>query len=297
MSDKPVHRSVSRAFASLVGDRVVKAERAPWGFATPTRLLTLASSDRVVLQRVCDAATADRIREATRVLGGLGIQVGPVRAEFAGSRGTWMIFDHVVGKPGPALVEGPTGGWLADRMGEMLARLTTLPQGSVAVDPAWESSRALARASPAWVSTIPDGDIRAEIRASIARLVQVEWIPVTAHGDFVPANVMIREDGVLVLLDLGGVAGRHPLLDEAWWGLIVRYHHGRQFQSLFDRLQAAASLGRQESLEAMPADVAVVRALQLYAEGGSAARRHLSVLVSAAVAWSKDPGNVRSEPP
>lgn len=72
----------------------MSVERARWGLATPTRRLTIRSGDRVVVQRVYDAATALRIMKATQVLGQHGIQVPLVRTDLSKPAERLMVDIH-----------------------------------------------------------------------------------------------------------------------------------------------------------------------------------------------------------
>ena len=161
-------------------------------------------------------------------------------------------------------------------MEERLARFRAVPLGSLAADPVWTSARHLADAASAWIAALADADARRRAQGSVDRLVRSEWTPALTHGDFAPANVLLRADGSLVLLDLGSVAERHPLLDRAWWALIVRYHHG----------PASLALPRLAGL-ALP-DVAVARALQLHAHARPSTRQHALELTMAALSWAEE---------
>jgi aminoglycoside phosphotransferase (APT) family kinase protein len=234
-----------------------------------------------VVQLVRDGGSAARIIAATRVLGEHGIAVPAIRRSRTTARGTYIVTDHVAGKPGPSLVDGPRAAWLSTGMAELIGRFRTVAAGSVEADPAWTSARHFADAAPPWIAALADADTRRRAQASVDRIVSSDWTPVLTHGDFAPANILVRDDGSLVLLDLGAVAERHPLLDRAWWALIVRYHHGAESPALPNLADAA-----------LP-DVAAVRAIQLHADANTDARPHAHDLTMAALSWAEE----RPEPP
>ena len=158
---------------------------------------------------------------------------------------------------------------------------------SIADDPAWRSAHELRRAAGRWLDQlVVDADEvrerRDSSRASIERVCRIAWSPRPTHGDFVPANVLMHEGRVEVLLDVTGLALRHPEVDLAWWELIVRFHHpddaGRLVRSLRHGYGANDG-GIDERLRYL----AAVRALQLAAAAGRATRSHAVALLSSAI--------------
>jgi len=163
-----------------------------------------------------------------------------------------------------------------------------MPAGAVTADPAWRSPGALRRAAADWLEKLvaEEGDVRdrrASILASIDAICRRGWSARPTHGDFVPANILMHRGRIEVLLDVTGLALRHPEVDLGWWELVVRFHHPVEASRLarsFRRGYGATDAGLSERLRA----VAAVRALQLAgaARGGST-RSHSVALLSAAI--------------
>jgi Ser/Thr protein kinase RdoA (MazF antagonist) len=172
-------------------------------------------------------------------------------------------------------------------MGRLARTLQDMPTGALATDPAWRSAGALRRAAVGWLELLVANEDhvrerRDSIRASMERVCRSSWSARPTHGDFVPANVLMHEGGVEVLLDVTGLALRHPEVDVAWWELVVGFHHPADATRLARSLRrgyGARDVGMNERLR----DVGTVRALQLAAAAPSAARGHAVALLSAAM--------------
>jgi aminoglycoside phosphotransferase (APT) family kinase protein len=62
------------------------------------------------------------------------------------------------------------------------------------------------------------------------------------HGDFVPANVLVREGAVVALLDFEAARLGDPLFDAAWFRWIVGYHHPESVAVAWDAFRTAAEI-------------------------------------------------------
>jgi len=176
---------------------------------------------------------------------------------------------------------------LAHQMGRLARALQDMPTGAVAADPAWRTPEALRRAAGGWLELlVADEHLvreqRDSIRASIERVCGSSWSALPTHGDFVPANVLMHRGKIAILLDVTGLALRHPDVDGSWWNLVVRFHHPAEASRLarsFRRGFGAMHGGKPEGSN----DVAAVRALQVAAAHGRATRGHAVTLLSSAI--------------
>jgi len=238
----------------------------------------------VVVQQLADPDVARRTVLNARALAEASIP-GPV--PLGPARGRFVAWRRSPGTPGPLVLSGPHGTLLAHQMGRLARGLQGMPTGSMAADPAWTSAKVLRGAAVTWLEQLVAEERavlerRDSIRASIESVCRPAWSPRPTHGDFVPANVLMHEGRVEVLLDVTGLALRHPEVDLAWWELIVRFHHpddaGRLVRSLRHGYGANDG-GIDERLR----DLAAVRALQLAAAAGRATRSHAVTLLSSAI--------------
>ncbi len=284
-----VARSESWPPRTTLGSHVKRAERARWGFNTPTQVLTLATGVQVVAQRLTapeGAARARRVRTAVTILGAAGIPVPDLLGcEVIDGEGR-LLFRYVPGTGGAELVDDPVEGLtLASLMGAILMALRRVRADALAPNRAWSSAARLAAASVGWQAAAP-ADLLEAVQRAVAKTVAADWRPTASHGDFVPANVLVADGRIAAVLDLSDVSAGHPLLDAAWWGLIVRYHHPRRAQELLQRLLATGGLGATERSAQALACVASVRALELLAATRPGpARVHAQLLLQAALRW------------
>lgn len=284
---EPIDAATRTALEASLGDRIVTVDVAPWGFSTATQTIGLASGDRVAIQRRSSRETV-RIRRASRVLAAAGIRVPAIRAVVHVARRTWLVYEAVEGRPGPELLTDQRGSGLAREMGRTLDRISAIHAADVPVDPAWCDAARLRAAVARWERALPS-EVRSDVQESAARLARRPWRVTISHGDFVPANVIAGEDGQLVILDLAEVAGRHPLVDPAWWELIVRHHHPA-LAGLATNLRrstggtavGAAPAGEPEA--GWHADAAVIRAAQMVVRAPRRREHHLALL-GTAIRW------------
>ena len=283
----------------MLGSRVVASEPLRWGFDAASRLVTLDSGRRVVVQRrrvdpggagTTLGSHALSLGSVIGVLQAAGIVVPTLLASSIEQGHEWLVFAQVDGVPGPELLADPRRGpLLAASMGRIARTLATVPVESVSRgSDAWSTVGALREGCGDWLEVLGDGapSFRAT-QLALDHVTRSPWTVAVSHGDFVPANVLVGDDDTVALLDLGDVAVRHPLLDVAWWLLIVRHHHPSLAPGLATPLLAAAGLDGAAPGAMMLASVALLRALQLAARRTpGSAREHQLQLVRAAVVWA-----------
>lgn len=92
---------------------------------------------------------------------------------------------------------------------------------------------------------------------------------------------------IVGVVDFGDVGVRHPLVDTAWWLLIVRHHHRAEFDELLPTLLEAGGLMVRDEVISQMAAVALLRACEL-ATGGASNVDMMLPLVHTAIAWTRD---------
>ena len=243
-----------------------------------------------------EAGHASAIRITGAALEAAGVEVPRmIGATVSGGR-ELLVFEFVPGRPGPELLADPVRGpALARSMGRLARSLAAIVTAAIPADPAWTAPDMLQRASQAWLHRLgreaqvvaADGAVADAVTGALAEVGRIPWTAVVTHGDYVPANVLVADDGALTLLDLGSVAGRHPALDAAWWALIVRHHHPDLAPALTQAFRTEAWERDVAPEDRLLASLALVRALHLAAdrEPGDH-RRHLLALAASAVTWT-----------
>jgi aminoglycoside phosphotransferase (APT) family kinase protein len=246
-------------------------------------MVQLGPDCAVVVQRLPDPATARRAVDNARLLAEARL---PGPSSVGPARGRYVAWSRSTGTPGPLLLGGPQGSRLAHHMGRLARELGQLPTSSVASDPAWRSPADLRSAATEWLEQLAaEEEAVRERRAAIWLCVQrasaATWSPRPTHGDFVPANVLVRAGRIEALLDVTDLALRHPDVDAAWWELVVGFHHPAEAARLATSLRRGYA-ARDQELARPLRDVAAVRALQLAALAGPAGRSHAVALLAAA---------------
>lgn len=136
----------------VLGEEVTEARRAAWGFTNRTDVVTLASGERVVLQRYRRSDDACRRLRVTRALAtpaaAAGIALPRERASDLDAEPPWVIFDALPGMPLPDLgeagLEDPRFPTLARSMGDLLARFRELSPTGLAIEDLWAAPDRLA---------------------------------------------------------------------------------------------------------------------------------------------------------
>jgi len=236
---------------------------------------------------VAQAGVGEKVRAATVVLAGCGIPVPTVLACFVIGATEVILFELVEGIPGPDLLDDPVRGpLLARAMGAQLALLSTADPGDHLTDTSWASAPVLVESVRSWCATLRERVPPVAVRAARRRVTAQVWRPVVVHGDFVPANVIVADGRIVALIDLAGVALGHPLLDAAWWALVVRHHHASLAPRLEPLLLASAGIPTAGPQASLLPHVALLRAVELAADSVGPRREHQLRLLETAQAWS-----------
>jgi aminoglycoside phosphotransferase (APT) family kinase protein len=190
--------------SALVGAPVVADERAAWGFANRTELVTLADGRRLVVQRITRRFFAPyRLALARTVppaLRALGISAPLLLAADAQHDPPYVVREFLPGTPTNALLDSDENATrLAGTMGALLPRLatidiTTLPLATTWAEPhtlASDMQRRLQACAPLLASNAHR--ILAALLAQLPALF-ANRPAVFAHGDFCPVNALLLDD-------------------------------------------------------------------------------------------------------
>lgn len=283
----PVTPADVAALGRDLGSTATAADPVPWGDAGATVRLTLADGRVVAARRLTGvdapiraaivAARSDRFTAA-------GIDVPhPVAVLGPTADGsTWLTAPWRAGVVGAtSLADDTATRRLATAMGTLARQIAAVPANGLAPDRAWVDRDRLAGAAGEWLATLDRADAH-DLRPAVARAIEdlrtswtddPTWDIVVAHGDFAPINVLLGTDDALTLLDLHDVALAPRLLDVAWWGWVVRFHHPAAWSIGWRDLVLATGLEPEGALDAACARVGLIRCLERAARADTDAAR------------------------
>ena len=218
------------------------------------------------------------------------------RGELAG-RGVWVTTPWLDGATGASMLDDPSRCLtLAAGMADLSSLVGNVDPTDLDLNSRWAEPGRLGVVAAAWIRDRPGGprpvargvgseggrDVRDRGRSQ-AGTASV-WRPVVVHGDFVPINVIVRPDGGLALVDLEDVHVAPRLVDLAWWGFIVRYHHPDAWAIGWPALLAAAGIQHQAGIDPLCVAIARLRVLERAAGArtGEGRRRWLARLAETA---------------
>lgn len=253
----------------VLGQAVVEATSAAWGFQNRTDIVTLVGGDQVVLQRYRRREDAeyrlDVMRALRRSAAEAGIAMPEVRAFDLDADPAWVIFDALSGVPVPEVdggLEGPRFPPLAHAMGEMIAALRELPIDGFEIDRSWADPVRLVARTTDWAATLQglDDAERAVLAGDLERVPRLfQGRPVVlAHGDFSPVNVLSDGRSLTGLVDFESVRLADPLFDVAWWEWSVSFSSPAVLKAAWPELLDGAGVDANE-----PELLSRVRLLQL----------------------------------
>jgi aminoglycoside phosphotransferase (APT) family kinase protein len=253
----------------LLGRSILSAERAEWGFQNRTDLVTLASGERVVVQRYRRREEAEYRVRAMRGLHGpaaaAGIAIPRVRKADLDADPPWVAFDALVGEPIAAVgLDDARFAGMARAMGKLLAAFRTLPTAGLDLDDRWADPSRLAAHAADWTAGIPEaGAVAEQIPALFSGRPAV-----LAHGDFAPVNVLTDGTSLTGLLDFESVRLADPLFDAAWWSWSVSFGPPGVLASAWPGfLQTAGIDANDPNLEARVHALQILRMCELLAGG------------------------------
>lgn len=218
----------------VLGADISGPTRLRWGFTNESWTATLRGR-RLVATRMADREAAgsilDRAPEVGRRLAAVGVPTAAPVGPLSNARLRVVVFELVDGAPGIELI-GREGG--ARRLGRLAGwawkHLRSADRSGLDLDDRWSRPEDLLAEAHQWLDAAAPDLPRSATSALRTGLLRVA--PALAgraaglvHGDFVPVNLLVREDRLVALLDLEAVRIGEPLLDAAWFEWILRYHH------------------------------------------------------------------------
>lgn len=276
-------RSDVEVVVRRIGGRITDIRPTRWGWATPGASVRLASGTQLVIQRR-PAAEAERVAAAIDALRAAGVPVPRLLMRVHDGADDLVAFGHVGGEVAAVHLGKPGGDAIARLMGAALVAIRATAPAGIPLDPAWTGPATLAEAVPGWVSlVVTDPRLAALAAAATDAICAVPWSPVASHGDYVPVNALFDGGALTAILDLGDVALRHPLIDPAWWSLVVGHHHPGMASQRRAFLTATGLRTSERELAA----IAVLRGLQLAATTRQSDRpSERALLESAVLTWA-----------
>ena len=229
-------------------------------------------------------AAVERLALATHVLGAAGLPVAAICAIVDAGEAKLVAFEAVPGDVAALRLDDRGGDDAAGLMGVALAALGMLDGRQLPVDPGWIGPGSIRDSVAPWLDAVDaDGGLH-EAADSAVRVVAAEpWTAAVSHGDFVPVNILLAGDAVSALLDLDDVAIRHPLVDPAWWCVVVRHHHPDIARDRTAAFLAPTGLSTAHA-QARLAAIGLLRSLQLAAIAPAEHRASALALVATAAA-------------
>lgn len=233
------NRSDADLLESILGCKVAHTIvlSQPWETETRTIVVRFDRQPPIVVQWTSDRrGMARRIRlgrelyRRTPWIPTAGVLDGDARAVVP-----FMISKYIPGQSGMNLMLGGSqaAALCGGRMGSLARELRHVPIDGLRLSLTWSDADRLGAAARKWLANsanVLDPMGIAAIDELLTELPRVfaRVVPVFAHGDFAPANVVIRRGEVVALLDFERARLAHPLFDAAWFRLIVGQHHPKR---------------------------------------------------------------------
>lgn len=236
--------------AAALGGDLVDVARLPWGFTNETWGATNPAGERHAATRMATREAAafvlERGPEIARRAAAAGLKMPVPIATRSDAAAGVVVSAWIDGTPAMRLLVDADG---ATVVGTAIAaawrRLRMVDVDGLELDATWASPARLAAAATAWCRTITGLDPAATAGAHRA-IELVAALPATepasfVHGDLVPANLLLRPGGD-VLLDLEAARIGDGMLDAAWFRWIVGYHHPGLVAAAWSAFADAAGL-------------------------------------------------------
>lgn len=277
-----LQRCVRQLEPGSAGD-IVGNRRVAWGDSGATTGLTLRSGRRLAARRYVGShavLAAETIVRRARRLAEHGRRVPAPAGVVRDGSAAWLLTTWVEGPTGAAALDEPQMTIaLASAMGRLASELPGVDPSGLRPATTWADVERLsetmttaldavrARLAPAERATL-ETDVRRVVSAWTDHAETEEpggwsspWRVGLAHGDFAPINVLRPDGGPPVLLDLDDLCLAPRILDPAWWGWVVRYHHPAAWAIGMPHLLEAAGLSDANASEgsaAAPVDGALL---------------------------------------
>ncbi len=263
------------AIAASLGSSLSEASRVAWGDSRCSYRVVLADGKAVAARNVVGSGSLQRAQafvQRSDRLAASGIPVAhPAQIGPGDDTSAWILTPWVDGEVGAMALQAPRSSLeLAARMGRLAQLIAGVDVDGRDLNGPWAGPAELAEAGAGWLGAM-EVDLLPRTRQEAKQALDVvvarwdddtPWHLGMSHGDFAPVNVIIGLDGNLVILDLDGVQPGPRLLDVAWWGWVVGYHHPVAWARSWSTFVAAAGLEHGPRLDAAATAVARVRLLE-----------------------------------
>jgi aminoglycoside phosphotransferase (APT) family kinase protein len=235
VSDTTTSANGWRWLEPILGEPVATASPVtqPWSTPTETTVLTLGTGIRVVVQTGSDASAI--AKRAT--LGRLLHEVAPwlplprVIATDAAVSPAWLVTSFIDGESGRSMLSShATASALGELAGRLVAALARVPTARIPLPGLWGSRTMLATSARVWHDDLT-GHLEPLVSQRLGRLIGGapatldDALPVFAHGDLAPVNLIVRGGELVGLLDLEHARLADRLFDLAWFRWTLRWHH------------------------------------------------------------------------
>jgi aminoglycoside phosphotransferase (APT) family kinase protein len=267
------------AVAAHLGSSLIEASLVPWGESRSSYRVVLAGGRVVAARHLRGPGSLRRAQalvERSDLLAARGVAVAhPAQLGPGDDASAWVLTPWVEGAVGAVALQRPESSReLAARMGRLAAVLTSIDVDGLVSNRPWAGLEELREASAGWLAALRDAMGPNTFRVADRALGLVTstwdggapWHVGLSHGDFGPINVIVRSDGSLVVLDLDDVQPGPRILDVAWWGWVVGYHHPVAWAWSWPTFVAAAGLEPGPGLDAAATAVPRVRLLERAAQ-------------------------------
>lgn len=262
----------------MLGTEASGPARLRWGFTNESWTATLRGR-RLVATRMADRDAAgrilDRAPEVGRRLAAVGVPTAAPIALLSNPRLGVVVSELVDGAPGIDLIGREGGARLLGQLaGRAWTQLRSAATGGLALDDRWSRPRDLLADAHRWLDAVAPDLPRAV--TSVLRMGLRRMGPALAgrsaglvHGDFVPVNLLVRDDRLVALLDLEAVRTGEPMLDAAWFEWILRHHHPEAADGAALAFAEASGLDRTDGATAiLLAGLPAIRILEIVALSG-----------------------------
>ena len=269
--------------AQQLGSRLCAASFVARGDTMDTHRIELDDGRVLAAQRLRGGAAARRAATAGAVasrVAAAGVPVPlPTRVVRVG-RVSWLIAPWVEGDSGRKWLDtAERSRRLATRMGALAVRLARVDAADLDLERGWETANGVGSLTEECLArlggVLTADEVRALQRAAtVIRTSLAGAVPVFAHGDLAPVNVILAPDGtVRAVLDFESARRSMPLFDTAWWGWIMRFHHPATWARTWPLFLEAAGIADDRETTALIEAIQRVRCLELAARTPAARSR------------------------
>ncbi len=287
--------------ADRLGDRVASVVDVTqsWETATRTRIVTMQSGDRVVVQSMGDrAALARRLRLSQRLpIVAPWLPIPEIRLAELAAPNPVIVTRFIAGTSGREMLATDAQAQVLGRLlGGLLGDLRRVPISGLHLHGTWSRPDQLLAAARRWTEGARDvlgataPQVLAELLAEAWELLSAEPV-VFAHGDLAPVNVVVRNGRLVALLDLEHARIAPALFDAARVRWIIRHHHPERWPALRDPFLAAAGLDQgTRTLRTLNllAALQCLEALHRIPKGRTSTRLECATNLAEVLAWDPD---------